>query len=807
MTRRAERYRRTRAALPFLLVPLAMIAAGLAGAPWLRAFPSDVIAVPLFGAAALSVLTPVVVVGIGVRRLWLTALVDVLVYVFFTTLVGLHDPVGVTDVWQGLVHGPSQILTFALPLVSPRTLLVAPLTLCWIAGAVIGECVARSWHAVLPYVTLLAAFGLAYAGSVRGVTSTHDGRHYDVVLAAALLLCMLVMRAIQAWIEQDLDSEIAQPDGRLPLRGLAVGVVIALAVTAAAGAAASVAFSGPPVTPNRQAPLDRGAPLSPVAFVAGLRPADLSAAGTKLFSLRVDHATTNYVGIADVDDYDGEGWTFHRTFRPSGGAIPGDRDPTLRPTSRPVEQQYTIDAGALTAAPWMPFLYRPSQVSGAAVDVDSSSGMIVPSSRLHAGERYSVTSDIASGSFAALPPSSFAATSEPPEYTYLPGDVASSLGSVLTSFESETGTSDGDPVTFLQSLARDLKRNYTLSGTRSPTATPSAPASSATTSSARSAAATGGTGFATVLASILGPNRAATPEQYATLVALLARQLGVPARLVAGFRVGDGTMLRPGRTYDVTSAEAWTWVEIPIQGRGWVALDASPDRAGTGQQNQAGPVAHPTPTPTPTVTANGLATQADGGHAVAPRSSVPAGSHPSSLSVLAIVLVSIVLGLALAIAVLWGRKWRRARRRRRTGDPRARLLGAWQESLDVLVESGLTDPTALTSEEVAAETERRFGGESAAQARFLGDGANVALFSPTTWIGQAEADAAWHSQTILRRCVRKRLGFRQRVGARLRYRRTRRVRRLVGPTSWASVARTNTRPRRGRHSSGHGRAH
>ena len=150
----------------------------------------------------------------------------------------------------------------------------------------------------------------------------------------------------------------------------------------------------------------------------------------------------------------------------------------------------------------MPFLYRPRQVSGVGVDVDSSSGMIVPTSTLHAGERYSVTSDAAPITFGALPSTSVGATSEPPDYTYVPGDVASSLGTVLTSFENETGTQDADPVTFLQALTRDLQRNYTLSG--------GGATSASTTGAAPNAAATGGTGFATVLASILGPDRAAT---------------------------------------------------------------------------------------------------------------------------------------------------------------------------------------------------------------------------------------------------------------------------------------------------------
>ncbi len=141
------------------------------------------------------------------------------------------------------------------------------------------------------------------------------------------------------------------------------------------------------------------------------------------------------------------------------------------------------------------------------------------------------------------------------------------------------------------------------------------------------------------------------------------------------------------------------------------------------------------------------------------------------------------------MAILLARKRVRARRRRRAGDPRRRLLGAWQESLDVLTESGLPDLTHLTSAEVAATTGERFGGEPAAQARYIGDAANLALFSPTSWIGPAEADAAWRAQVVLSKSVRRRLGWRDRIGAGLRYNRTKRRAPLAGPASWASAAR------------------
>jgi hypothetical protein len=815
-----------RRAIPYALLPLSLIACALASAPWLRAFPSAVISLPLFGAAVLSVLAPLIVVGIGIRKLWLTALIDLVLFVFYELLVTLRQPAGFDALYTGLVHGPSQILTFALPLVSPRTLLVAPVALCWISGALIGECIARGWQSVLPYVTLLVTFGLAYAGTVRAVSSTADGRRYDTLLAAALLLALLLLRAAQAWVAQDQSAETSQPDGIMPLRGLAIGTALSIVVAlAAAGLGQSSAFTGRPVTPARVPPVDQSQPLTPVSFVGGLRPPDSKDKGTVLFRFSTDQATSNYISIASVDYYDGDGWSFTRTFRPSGGVIPSDADPTMRAHGRTVTQQYTIAEGAMTTVPWMPYLNRAQRVTGASVNIDSATGMIVPSHALHAGDQYTVRSRVAAKNFTDLGKTALLGTSAAPVDTTLPNGLSVPLGTLITSLAQETGTSSDQPIPFLQAVAKDFRTKSALAGgPPSSSAGPSMSASggrfvqpeparpsAARTTPHRSAARTtpratptpnpspslpptskshtGGTTFADVLASIRG-SHSATPEQYATLTALLARKLGVPARLVSGFRLTPptGSATLPAGTYNARTSDAWTWVEIPVRGLGWVVLDPSPSTySGQAPEQSAGST--PSPTPSPTPSNNALLTHSNNGHAVAPKSATPHDKGVSVAAVLVVVLIALLAIIAVIVAILLARKRVRARRRRRAGDPRRRLLGAWQESLDVLTESGLPDLTYLTSAEVASTTGERFGGEPAAQARYIGDAANVALFSPTSWIGPGEADAAWRAQVVLSKSVRRRLGWRDRIGAGLRYNRVKRRKPLIGPSSWTAAAK------------------
>jgi hypothetical protein len=435
--------------------------------------------------------------------------------------------------------------------------------------------------------------------------------------------------------------------------------------------------------------------------------------------------------------------------------------------------------------------------------------MIVPTVPLRGGATYTVRSNAPTPDFGSMSATALPATSAPPIDTQLPGALRVALGKVVTAFADESGTPSSPAVPFLQSLATDLRSNYALAGapakasaSPTPTAskasgrggepTPSAPPNASATTRPR----VGGVSFADVLASVLGKDRTATPEQYATLFTLVARQLGVPARLVTGFRVPSDTVtLRPG-TYQVTTADAWTWVEIPVRGMGWVVVDASPSSYSGAQQQPSG-AAQPSHTPSATPSQNALITKANGGHAVAPKSQVPRGHAASRGGLLVAVAIGVaVLALLLLIGMVW-RKQRRLRRRRRLADPRRRLLGAWQESLDVLSESGLPDLTSLTSAEVVAVTGARFGEEPASEAELLGRAANAAAYRPSLPVAAEEADAAWRSHATLRRLVRRRLGVRARVAAGLRFHRgTVPARGSFGPASWSESARDATRTRR-----------
>ncbi|MHC4469355.1 MAG: transglutaminase TgpA family protein [Planctomycetota bacterium] len=68
--------------------------------------------------------------------------------------------------------------------------------------------------------------------------------------------------------------------------------------------------------------------------------------------------------------------------------------------------------------------------------------------------------------------------------------------------------------------------------------------------------------------------RAGHCEYFATAQAVMLRAVGVPTRLVAGYR--GGLWLESEGCYFVRMSDAHAWVEAHVPGRGWVTLDPTP---------------------------------------------------------------------------------------------------------------------------------------------------------------------------------------------------------------------------------------
>ncbi len=197
-----------------------------------------------------------------------------------------------------------------------------------------------------------------------------------------------------------------------------------------------------------------------------------------------------------------------------------------------------------------------------------------------------------------------------------------------------------------------------------------------------------------------------TAEQFATSFVLLARSLGIEARVATGFVAGDdgATVTPPGQPLVLTSADAEVWPEVQLNDGSWIAYDPVPaDEADDG--------APPPPEPqvqTPAAPQPPIAPPPESDTETADDDQVVDTATESALSAAltwvirgSVVLAVIVLPVLIAAGLIIGAKYRRRRRRLRADDPADRIRGAWASATDALVDAGLDIRRSNTDSEIA----------------------------------------------------------------------------------------------------------
>jgi hypothetical protein len=129
---------------------------------------------------------------------------------------------------------------------------------------------------------------------------------------------------------------------------------------------------------------------------------------------------------------------------------------------------------------------------------------------------------------------------------------------------------------------------------------------------------------------------------------------------------------------------------------------------------------------------------------------------------IAVVVLTILL---LAVVVAVGRRRRRARRRR--GSPAALVVGAYQEALDDLSDSGVGGTRKLTAAELVALTNAHFGEEVAEHLRPISGLVNQALFAVPEATTDEQAATAWRSVDQLGSDLQRRRSRSQRLRRRM----------------------------------------
>jgi len=258
-------------------------------------------------------------------------------------------------------------------------------------------------------------------------------------------------------------------------------------------------------------------------------------------------------------------------------------------------------------------------------------------------------------------------------------------------------------------------------------------------------------------------------EQFASAMAVMARLLGIPARVAVGF--AGGAFDSKKHVWKISDREAHAWVEVWFKGYGWLPFDPTPAAAGAAPRvTQAGVPAIDAgdprlPTDGP-LRRGGRASAVEqklrkaNGFDSGPRRSFPGpalgagggGSDRSRPVLLLLAALAAAVG-AIVLTKVGSRMIRAARR-----DPRGVSSACRQELASFLVDQRIEAPRSATLGELGEIVKREFGiGAEAFVAA-----ATAARFGPSEGAAAAALTAKRELRAILEQ-ARRGLTWRERA--------------------------------------------
>lgn len=645
----------------------------------------------LLWAVAPAAVAPVLVAALTRNRpLWLSLVLNVVLW--FAATVPLYKGIAL-GLARDLINSWEALLTTLLPATPEPRLLILVHTLVWLAALVGAETLTRTATRLTPAVPGLVVYGIAL---LLGV----DGEGDNILTTAALLVLVAALALLR--------------DGR-PALWLLGGI------PAAAALAALAVFLGPmlPIAAEPYNPR-KDVELPPPVRVDSVSPLDRVSAWLQipdrpLFTVKSDKPANWRLAV--LDRYDGVRWTSSARFQPTGGRVPAGE---WTGKAAVVEQTITFDGLPGT---WLPSAERPAQVTGVpGLAVDPTSGALLAATKPDKGFSYRVSSRVAEPSKADLLE---ARPVEDPALVEFPAGPQEKLFREL----AQEATKGADvPIKQAYRLQSYLRASAKYDITAPP------------------GHSLKGLEF------FLETTHRGTSEQFATSFALMARTLGLPSRVVVGFRPGEVT----DGIYHVKSGHVMAWAEIKFDTIGWRPFYPTPGRSGAKDDHDVVSQA--------IQESEELEGEFSQGTADKPKASQrpaggegtkPGGGVPVWLAVPAVGAGILLVYVIVAMALPW---WRR-RRRRAVRDPEGRVLGAWHQTCDDL---GLKQERALTAEEVV----ERHPGNVSNHLKPLADISNYVRYAPDDVAGEA-ADEAWRRSDAVRVAVRRETPLKARVRRRL----------------------------------------
>ena len=226
-------------------------------------------------------------------------------------------------------------------------------------------------------------------------------------------------------------------------------------------------------------------------------------------------------------------------------------------------------------------------------------------------------------------------------------------------------------------------------------------------------------------------------EQYAVTAALMARELGFPARVVMGFvpeSTGEGTI-------EVRGKDIAAWIEVDTAQDGWVTVDPNP----AVRAIPVVPPKDPNQVAQPETVVPPAATLLNPAEPQPVPDTQQRTNPPPNAFLIGLVAVLVTIGWSLLVILILLSpflliliaKSRRRRLRRRAPSALAQISGGWQEFEDSVLDHGLEPPRAATRSEVA----HTVGGTRTAVLAAVADRATFGPDDPE----DGEAELVWRS--------------------------------------------------------------
>lgn len=511
-----------------------------------------------------------------------------------------------------------------------------------------------SWLAGLPLLLLaiVPARAIGIGDDLAGVTTT---------VAAFLLL---------VWLDRRRDQQRPPASTAAALAGAAVvGALLAQALvpTLVNPTAASAGAFQPVFAPGTDPLVRLGDQLR--------RGADVP-----VLSYRTTANTPIYLRVVTIDDLTGDQWA----PTASDGTDAAARRLQAFPAPRGLSDAVARDEVATVVSDpvqrnWLPVPYPATSVDGVvgswALQPDGLTVQAVGGTR--SVPEYTVRSLQLRPTIEEL---RAAPTIRPADFARdlaLPGNVPPIIGETARTVTAGTGTAY-DQAVALQDYLRGRQFAYDENAPQP---------------------AGGGAGSMDVIAAFLNDKHGYCVH-FSAAMTVMARELGIPARIAVGYQPGERRLNDPG-VFEVTSHDLHAWPELYFEGIGWTRFEPTPGRGDVprfrlGSDPAApAPSSAPSPTPAPSVRSDrtpGDVTAAAGGSAGGPP---PGGA---------------AIGAGAALLLVAPAGLRAIRRRRRLAVRTARAGPAWDEVQDTALDLGILDSGVATPRVLAARLEDAIAG-------------------------------------------------------------------------------------------------